>query len=173
MQNKILFETERLIIREMIPSDIDGFYDMQSSHAVMDMVPDTVMSMDECIHDLKIRINNYTQAVKEFDVWGVIDKASNEFTGTCALVYEQKGGVEIGYRFCEKFWGKGIATEVTDGLINHVFTKRQETLIVADVSKDNLGSTKVLSKFMTKVGESFNKEDNCQDLHFELKKYNY
>lgn len=170
---KILFETNRLTIRELTQSDIDGFYDMQSSHTVMDMVPDKVMSMDACIKDLDIRINNYTADSNEFDVWAVIDNQTSEFTGTCALVYEQKGGVEIGYRFREKFWGKGIATEVTQGLIDYVFTNRTENLIVADVSKFNVGSTKILEKFMILVGESFNKEDNCQDLHFELKKSNY
>jgi ribosomal-protein-alanine N-acetyltransferase len=170
---KTLFQSQRLIIREMTPSDIDGFFDMQSSHTVMDMVPDKVMTMEQCVIDLDIRIKNYTSSTKEFDVWGVIDKETNQFTGTCALVYNQKGGIEIGYRFLEKFWGKGIATEVTEGLIEYVFTNRIEKVIVADVSKFNLGSTKVLGKFMSLVGETYNKEDDCQDLHFELKKENY
>ena len=159
--SKTIFQTKRLIIRQMTSSDIDGFFDMQSSHAVMDMVPDKVMTMEGCVIDLAVRINNYTSDSAEFDVWGVIDKQTNEFIGTCALVYKQKGGVEIGYRFREKFWGNGIATEVTQGLINYVFTKRSEKIIVADVSKLNLGSATVLEKFMTRQGESFNKEDNC------------
>ncbi len=168
-----LFETDRLLIRRLTTEDLDGFFDMQSSHAVMDMVPDKVMNMSQCVIDLNIRINNYELTTSEFDVWAVIDKETSEFTGTCALVYNQKGGVEIGYRFREKHWGKGIASEVTKGLIQYVFTARKETIIVADVSKDNMGSTRVLNKYMTKVGESFNKEDNCQDLHFELRKEDY
>ena len=167
---KVLFQTKRLTIRELIQSDIDGFFDMQSNKEAMDMVPDKVMSMDECIRDLKIRINNYSQDKKPFDVWAVIDKKSKDFVGTCAMVYEIPKGVEIGYRFRVRYWGNGIGSEVTEGLIKYIFEETNEDIIVADVSKFNIGSTKILEKFMTLVGESFNEKDNCQDLHFELRK---
>ena len=150
--------------------DIDGFYDMQSSRKAMDMVPDKVMNLKECERDLAIRIANYTKTDKPFDVWAVINSQTNEFVGTCAMVYTNQNTVEIGYRFRVQFWGAGIGTEVTKGLIDYIFTHRTETKIIADVSQFNIGSTKILEKFMTKTGESFNEADNCVDLHFEVVK---
>ena len=169
----MLFLTKRLTIRELTPNDIDGFYDLQSNKTAMDMVPDKIMTFDACQRDLNIRIRNYNSDQKEFDVWAVIDSKNNDFVGTCALVYLDDSNVEIGYRFREQYWGNGIGTEVAQGLINFVFTNRSEKRIVADVSQNNLGSTRILEKLMTKTGESFNKTDNCIDLHFELKKQNY
>ena len=166
-----LFNTNRLTIRQLKMTDLDGFFQLQGNKKAMDMVPDKTMTREEAEKDLKIRVNNYTNDKQGFDVWAVIEKSTNSFVGTCALVYEQKNGVEIGYRFCEQFWGKGIGSEVTEGLIDYVFKNRKENLIVADVSAFNLGSIKILQNYMSKVGESFNKEDNCQDFHFELKKH--
>ena len=169
----ILFETKRFIVRELLNSDIDGFFDLQSNKKAMDMVPDKVMTLSECEIDLKIRMDNYSKITKSFDVWAVIEKDSLNFVGTCALVYLNDTKVEIGYRFIEQFWGKGVGTEVAKGLIDFVFNSRLETSIVADVSKFNIPSTKILEKYLVKVGESYNEADQCQDLHFELKKADY
>jgi len=167
---KILFETPRLIIREMVYDDIAGFYDLQSNKKAMDMVPDKVMTMQECKDDLNIRISNYSKIKKPFDVWGVFEINSKDFIGTCAMVYQTEKTVEIGYRFREKYWRGGIGSEVTKNLIDYIFKETKYTKVVADVSKFNIGSTKILSKFMTQIGESFNEADNCMDLHFEVTK---
>ena len=168
-----LFETKRFIVRELLNSDIDGFFDLQSNKKAMDMVPDKVMTLLESKTNLATRINNYTTTTKEYDVWAVIEKTTSKFVGTCALVYLNDSKVEIGYRFIEQFWGKGVGSETAKGLIDFVFNLRSETVIVADVSKFNIPSTKILEKYLVKVGESYNKKDKCQDLHFELKKADY
>ena len=168
-----LFETSRFTIRQLVDDDIKGFFDLQSNKKAMDMVPDKVMTLLESKTNLATRINNYTTTTKKYDVWAVIEKTTSKFVGTCALVYLNDSKVEIGYRFIEQFWGKGVGTEVTKGLIDFVFNSRSETSIVADVSKFNIPSTKILEKFLVKVGESYNETDQCQDLHFELKKADY
>lgn len=43
----ILFETKRLIIREVIESDIDGFYKLYSSKKVMDSIPIETLNFKE------------------------------------------------------------------------------------------------------------------------------
>ena len=169
----ILFKTELFIVREMIDSDIDGFFDLQSNKKGMDMVPDKTMTFEESKKDLKIRIDNYKSKINTFDVWAVINKNTTNFIGTCALIYDTTISVEIGYRFREKYWGKGVATEITKGLVDYIFTQTNYQSITADVSKKNIGSTKVLQKFFTQVNEGFNEKDNCYDLNFELKKIDF
>lgn len=169
----ILFETERFIIRQLTESDIEGFFDLQSDKVAMDMVPDKVMNLEEAIKDLKIRAINYTAKVDNFDVWAVIDNENADFLGTCAIVYGDPKGAEIGYRFRQKYWGKGVASEVTKGLINYIFNHTDYSTIIADVSQANIGSTKVLEKFLTNVGEGFCEETKTLDYHFELKKVDY
>jgi len=169
----LLFKTERYIIRELKKSDLSGFSDMQCNKKAMDMVPDKTMTLEEARIDLNIRSTNYITKVNNIDVWAVIDQENNEFIGTCALVYGNPKGIEIGYRLREKHWNKGIATEVTKGLINYVFTHTNHTTIIADVSKVNIGSVKVLEKFLTKVNEGFCEEDQTYDYNYELKKSDY
>jgi len=169
----LLFKTERYIIRELKKSDLSGFSDMQCNKKAMDMVPDKTMTLEEARIDLNIRSTNYITKVNNFDVWAVIDQENNEFIGTCALFYGNPKGIEIGYRLREKHWNKGIATEVTKGLINYVFTHTNHTTIIADVSKVNIGSVKVLEKFLTKVNEGFCEEDQTYDYKYELKKSDY
>jgi len=169
----LLFTTERLIIRELQNSDLEGFADMQCNKVAMDMVPDKTMTFEEARKDLEIRATNYTTKINNFDVWAIIDKDNDEFIGTCALIYGNPKGIEIGYRLREKHWNKGIATEVTKGLIDYVFTSTSQTTIIADVSRTNIGSVKVLQKFLTKVNEGFCEEDQTYDFNYELKKSDY
>lgn len=169
----ILFNTKRFTIRELKNSDLPGFADMQCNKNAMDMVPDKTMTLEEAKSDLEIRTTNYTTKINNFDVWAVIDHENDEFIGTCALIYGNSKGIEIGYRLREKHWNKGIATEVTKGLINYIFTHTSHSTIIADVTKSNIGSVKVLEKFLTKVNEGFCEEYQTYDYNYELKKSDY
>ena len=168
-----LFTTERFIIRQLLNSDIGGFADLQCNKTAMDMVPDKTMTLEEAKIDLDIRVNNYPTKVNNFDVWAVIDKDNDEFIGTCAIVYGDPKGVEIGYRLREKHWNKGIATEVAKGLIDFIFSQTDHKTIIADVSKSNIGSVKVLQKFLTKVNEGYSEKYKTYDYNYELKKSDY
>jgi len=169
----ILFKTKRFIIRQLLNSDLEGFADLQCNKKAMDMVPDKTMTLEEAKVDLDIRTTNYTTKVNNFDVWAVIDIKTSEFIGTCAIIYGDPKGVEIGYRLREKHWNKGVATEVAKGLIDYIFTCTSDTTIIADVSKSNIGSVKVLQKFLTKVNEGFSEEYQTYDYNYELKKSDY
>ena len=168
-----LFNTDRFIIRELLNSDIDGFADLQCNKRAMDMVPDKTMTLEEAKIDLDIRAKNYPRKVNDFDVWAVIDNQNNEFLGTCAIIYGSSKGVEIGYRLREKHWNKGVATEVAKGLIDYIFSETDHKTIIADVSKSNIGSVKVLQKFLTKVNEGYCEEYKTYDYNYELKKSDY
>ncbi len=169
----LLFNTKRFIVRELLNSDLNGFFDLQSNKKAMDMVPDKTMTLEEAKIDLEIRANNYPVKVNNFDVWAVIDKDNDEFIGTCAIIYGDVKGVEIGYRLREKHWNKGIATEIAKGLINYIFSHTAHDTIIADVSKSNIGSVKVLQKFLTKVNEGYCEEYKTYDYNYELKKSDY
>jgi RimJ/RimL family protein N-acetyltransferase len=169
----ILFKTERFIIRELRNTDLEGFADLQCNKNAMDMVPDKTMTLEEAKIDLDIRTTNYTTKINDFDVWAVIAEDDNEFMGTCAIIYRGSKGVEIGYRIREKHWNKGVATEVAKGLINYIFIQTNQQTIIADVSKSNIGSVKVLQKFLTKVNEGYCEEYKTYDYNYELKKSDY
>lgn len=53
---------------------------------------------------------------------------------------------EIGYRFCKKFWGMGLATEVCKRLIVYAFESLKFDKLVAVAIPENLASNHVLKK---------------------------
>lgn len=55
-------------------------------------------------------------------------------------------GLRLGYLVSEKFWGRGLATELIDGLIRWCRSRPEITSITAGVSMTNEASVNVLSK---------------------------
>ena len=83
----------------------------------------------------------------------IILAASDEFVGLCAAISIDATTTEIGYRLRESYWRRGFGTEVVGGLINYLFTTTDKQRLVAEVAIRNIGSVRILDKFMTKVRE--------------------
>lgn len=165
-----IFKTDRLEVRHLVLSDIDHFIDLQSNPKVMHFVGSPAMSGQECEEDLQKLIRLYTEPGNGFHIWGVY--FNTELIGTCALIQNEKGN-EIGYRFREKFWKKGFGSELTAGLIDFVFTKLQLKDLWAEVDVENIGSVKIMDKFMRRIEKVWNETDNCWDYKYDLKKADY
>ncbi|NQY28807.1 MAG: GNAT family N-acetyltransferase [Flavobacteriaceae bacterium] len=58
----------------------------------------------------------------------------------------------------------------TKGLINYGFSEKGCTKITADVYVENIGSTKILDKFMIPIKDFYNNEDKCMDRRYEVLK---
>lgn len=59
---------------------------------------------------------------------------------------EQDPEVEVGYRLCEAFWGKGLATEGTLSLLQHGFMALGQEQLMAIVRPEHGASRRVLEK---------------------------
>lgn len=162
-----IIETKRLTIRAHKLEDLTSYAEMQANPRVMEMIPTDVMSYNESKLFLQSILSSYENPDRDKLILAVESKQDASFIGNCAIIYLRKDP-EIGYRLKEKFWNNGYATEITKALIEHIFKTTKHNKIIADCAVDNIGSAKVLGKFMQKIGTSFNKRDNCQDYHFEL-----
>ena len=58
--------------------------------------------------------------------------------------YGLTGGTELGYRLHPAFWGRGLATEGAQALIESAFERLHLDRIVATTMADNTGSWRVL-----------------------------
>ncbi|PHN04220.1 GNAT family N-acetyltransferase [Flavilitoribacter nigricans] len=164
----MIFETERLIIRELDPADIEAFHDMQGNPRVMRHVGGKAMSLEENQTDLKEVIDAYSKPDNDFWVWAVIRKTDHEFLGTCALIVNDEQENEIGFRFREKYWGNGYGQEVTVALLRYGLQALAKVSIVAYVDKENTASVKILERNMDFVKEFFNDAENCVDRKYVL-----
>lgn len=163
----MIFETDRLIIRQLQESDQSAYFDMMGNPNVMSLIPSKIMSKEESDKHLDQFIKNTDRQIGP-KVWAIELKAENEFIGLCAFLKNNEKEDEIGYRLREKYWGVGYGTEITKGLIDFGFKHLNTDLITADVYVDNLRSVKILEKFFKGDIEFFNSEDQCIDRRYKL-----
>jgi len=148
---KIFAETERLILRELMPADAEGMFDMNNDpdvHRYLGNKP--VTSIEQSIAEIEFIRKQYVE--KGIGRWAVIEKTSGNFLGWSGLklITETTNNhinyYDLGYRFSKRFWGKGYATETAMAVIDYGFTelKLNEIIGIADIN--NLGSIHVLEK---------------------------
>ena len=159
-----MFSTNRLYVRPLLYSDSDEFFDMMSNPNVMNPVPQQVKNREESDANLQILI----QDPKEKTVWAVCEKDDNELIGLCALLVNDEGHDEIGYRLREQYWRKGYGTEIAAGLIDYCFNELKFSMLTADVNTENVPSVKILEKFMKPVREFYNENDQCTDRRYKV-----
>ncbi len=162
-----MFETDRLIIRDLIEMDADDYYDMMGNPNVMSLIPRKVMSREESNKHLQGFIKG-SPNLSVTKIWAIEIKNGSEFIGLCAFLKNNENEDEIGYRLREKFWRKGFGTEIVKGLILFGFKEMGMKKITADVDTRNLNSVKILEKFMHTSKEFFNESDNCVDRRYEI-----
>ena len=143
----IVIETPKLIIRELVIEDAKYIYELDSSKEVMKYIAHTYereFSLEFAKERVEYQINRY-KLEPGFGVWPVILKETNEFTGwICLHQLDESNHKEIGYRYLEKFWGKGIATEAAKAVMDYGFNVMKLNEIVAIAMEGNKVSRKIL-----------------------------
>ena len=168
---QIKFETDRLIISEISMDDIDAFYDLQSNLNVLKYVCAQPSSLEDCEKEIPELQATYLEEKGVLLVWAIHDKVNKEFIGTCAFI--RKEGNEIGYRLREKHWGKGYGSELTEGLIDFVFSEYEINDIWAEADVLNIASVKILDRVLINQGKRWNEKYNCWDYHYLLTREQY
>jgi RimJ/RimL family protein N-acetyltransferase len=148
---KIFIETERLVLREILPTDENGLFELDSNPKVH-----TYLGNNPVHHIDQIRavIQNIHQQYKDNGIgrWAIVDKQTNEFIGWTGLKFITETTnnhihyYDLGYRLIEKYWGKGIATETTKATLKYAFEQMNITEVYAMCEVGNLGSKNVIEK---------------------------
>lgn len=166
-----IFNTPRLIVQELQAKDKAYFFELLSDPKIITPIPQTVLTDYEIGQRFTV-FSNYTLSAKHSDktIWGIYKQNQSELIGICALLTNDEGDREIGYRFRCKYWGNGYGTEVTKGLLEFCFTKLQFKKLTADVNIENLKSVRILEQFFYPVRQFRNIKDNCTDQRYALLK---
>lgn len=166
-------ETERLILREMLLSDAEGMFELDSNpnvHLFLGNKP--VKHVEESIE----YIENLQTQYKKFGTgrWAVILKETNEFIGWSGIKYitdeinNHKNFYELGYRFIEKHWGKGYASEAGKAFVDYAFKELKAEILYAYADAGNENSRKILEKLGFHFVNSFTYQEELE-VWYELK----
>lgn len=150
---KTIIETSRLFLREIT---LEDKHDLLRLHAHPEVQRYTGEPIVESIEQMKDAINARVGNYKKYGYgrWATFLKEGNQFVGWAGLAYlEEFDEIDLGYRFLPEFWGKGIATEVSQAILDYGFKELGLKKIIAIAMKENHASIRV----MQKVGMQFDK----------------
>lgn len=148
---KQVIETERLILRELIPADVDGLFELDSDPEVHQYLGNNPISTrEEATNAIALIRQQYVD--NGIGRWAVIDKQTNEFMGWSGLKFvtdEYNGHTryyDLGYRLIKKYWGKGFATETAKAWLQYAFETLKTDAVYAMAEYGNDGSQNILRK---------------------------
>lgn len=166
-----IFQTTRLLIRPLRPTDIAPFHEMQGNLNVMRYTTGRAQTEEEDLASLQDCIRKYDEPNNNFRVWAIERKTDQAFVGTVALIVNEEGEDEIGFRLLEKYWGNGYGQEAADALCKYAFEAKNIQTLVAYVFVDNVGSVKILERAGFKlIKEWFNEAYKAMDRLYHLTK---
>lgn len=157
---KFFAETERLLLREIVPGDAEGFYELDADpevHTYLGNQPVTSMEQVKALI-LFIRQQYVDNGIGR---WAIVDKTTGAFVGWTGLKLVREltnnhiNYYDLGYRLIRKYWGKGIATEAALASLAYGFASLGAPEIYAMAHYQNKGSNKVLRKVGLKFIEPF------------------
>jgi Acetyltransferases, including N-acetylases of ribosomal proteins len=159
----IFEETKRLILREVLPEDEVGFYELDSDPDVHKYIgSQTIDNIEEARETIRFIRKQYID--NGIGRWAVIEKSTNNFIGWSGLklIKTQTNNhinyYDLGYRLIKRYWGNGYATEAAFASLNYGFDKLALEEIYADANIENAGSNNVLKKVGFRLIETFEKE---------------
>lgn len=149
-----ILQTDRLLLRELNVNDSKSFYELNQNQNVIKYTGDTSF---ENITEAENFLRNYNDyEMNGFGRWAVIEKSSGEFLGWCGLKYVREiDETDIGFRFFEKYWNRGFATESAMTCLKYGFEKLNLKTVVGRAMAENTASIKVLEKIGMKYEKEF------------------
>ena len=158
---KVLAETDRLILREIVPSDLEALFELDSDpevHKYLGNKP--VKNIKESQKYIDSLQQQYTE--RGIGRWAVILKETQEFIGWSGLrlntEFPMNGFTnyyDVGYRLKKRFWGKGYATESGLAAIQYAFETMKLKTVYGITEMGNKASHNTLLKIGLDYVENF------------------
>ncbi|MBA2493342.1 MAG: GNAT family N-acetyltransferase [Acidobacteria bacterium] len=139
-----MLETERLIMRPFIESDVDEIFAMRSDEDIMRFIREP-QGRKESFDWIKLVSAHWN--TDKLGFCAVIEKNANKFLGWCGIWrLKETGEMEIGYAIDKAYWGKGFATEAAEKFMRYAFEQLNAEKLVAVARPENTASRRVMEK---------------------------
>lgn len=169
-----IFETERLVILSLERKDQNNFVELLSDPKIIEPIPQPRLTERQILDKFHENLNlKPSDLQRDKYICGIFEKGNPEMIGLSLFLTNDDNEKELGYRFRTNYWGKGYGTEIAKGILDFYFNILNVKKVAADVNTDNLGSARILGKFMKPVKEFFNEDRNCNVRRYEIEKSNF
>jgi RimJ/RimL family protein N-acetyltransferase len=138
---KMVLETPRLVLRELVIADVDLIAPMLMHPEVMRYWPRPYLR-EEC--DVWIENQQERYAKDGYGYWLALDKATGEVIGQAGLVRQVVDGVSeagLGYIIHHPYWRRGLATEAAAASVKYAFEigKRRVIALIRPENEPSCG----------------------------------
>ena len=157
MRQHVIFETERLLMRQWCDEDLAPFIAMNENPIVRKYFPN-IASVQESTSEYqraKVHIEEFG-----FGAWALELKSGGQFIGFCgfkhpSLTFGIASGVELLWRLSDQYWNKGYATEAANFSLQLAFDKFEFDEAHALTTLNNQGSRRVMEKIKMVFDKEF------------------
>jgi ribosomal-protein-alanine N-acetyltransferase len=152
----IILETQRLLLRHFVTGDLENLFAFYSDPEVVKYIPDAPRTYAETREELEWFLSGHP-GFPELGLWATIYKETGQFIGRCGLLpwtIDEQNEVEVAFALSKEYWGKGLATEVAQALVDYGFEHLKFSRLICLIEHGNQASIKVA----TKIGMAFEKE---------------
>ncbi len=143
----VRLETERLILRDHEPADLEPFCEMES---------DPLYRAPQVVHPRSELERGFREAWlprKELGLLAAVLKSDGRYIGRTGLYpFRTDDGTivlleaTLAFYLARSYWGRGLATEAGRALVQYGFRELRLTRIHAGINAENLASLRVIEK---------------------------
>lgn len=167
-----VIETERLILRRYVESDIDVLYEIITDSRLSKFIKYPELTKEEELAYIKKCINNADES--KYEKWAIVLKESNVMVGNIDVntVVEKHNYCNVGYTIRYDYWGNGYASEALKAISDYLLNERKYRLVECSCNELNIQSSKVMIKAgFHKDGYISNRRKNSDGTYSGLEFY--
>ncbi|MGB7069327.1 MAG: GNAT family N-acetyltransferase [Pyrinomonadaceae bacterium] len=141
-----VLETERLLIRQLTPADLDWLIEMRTDPEVYKYLGGLRMQNPEAIAK---RLEFYLECYAKFGFGSsaMVLRETGEIVGCSGIQpLEDSGEIEVGYSLYKRFWRMGLGYECALAWLKYGFETAGLERIVACANPENTGSRRIMEK---------------------------
>jgi [ribosomal protein S5]-alanine N-acetyltransferase len=136
-------ETERLLLREILPEDGPAIFRIFSDPEVTryyDLYPYSDLEQAQELIEFFDESFELERAIR----WGIVHKEDDELIGSCGYVWLRQYRGEIGYEMASPYWRQGYMSEALNAILEFGYEDLELNRIEALVMRDNVASAGLL-----------------------------
>jgi RimJ/RimL family protein N-acetyltransferase len=149
----IRLETERLLLRDVVPGDVDGFLAYMADPAYIRYLPLDPITRADVEAWVGVALVGQRPGPRERYLFAVIERASGRIVGEA--IFKRPNGIEgeIGWGVAASVQKQGFATEIGQALVRFGFGTLGLHRLIARCELGNIASERVMAKLgMTREG---------------------
>ena len=139
-------ETERLLLRQFLESDLDEYARMCAEPEVMRYIGDgRTLARDEAWRSMASALGHWV--LRGYGLYACEEKVTGRFVGRVGLINpEGWPGMEAGWMIGRDSWNRGYATEAATAVVTMAYGALATTRLISLIRPENAASIRVAEK---------------------------